>query len=125
MESLLPVKVLEEYRQFEIQLVEERGAAVCCLLFLTIHTALFLPGSQSLGSSGRSQNFCNGCTIWIHSPCFYSPSFGPLPTPLLFRLLLNLLHLYLPQGISVLFLRVQAQHSGSRNVYTHFLENYD
>lgn len=118
MKSLLPIKVLEPYRQFEIQLVEERGAAVCCLLFLTIQTALFLPGSQSLGSSGGSQNFCNGCTIWIHSPCFYSPSFRPLPTPLLLRLLLNLLHLYLPQGISVLFLKESKHSTVVREMFT-------
>lgn len=81
MKSLLPVKVLEKYRQFGIQLVEERGAAVCCLLFLTIHTALYLlvlkVWDLVVGLRISAMGVLSGCTV----PAFTFRPLGPCQFP--------------------------------------------
>lgn len=124
MYSLLPVKVLEKYRQFGIQLVEERGAAVCCPLFLTIHTALFCWFSVwalVVGLRISPMGVLSGSTVPALLSVLWTLANSP---PLSFAAELAPF-MPSPGYLSLVLRKVQAQQSGSKHVYTHFLGSYD
>lgn len=76
--EFIPVKILERYKRFWMQLLEQR-AAVVWLSAITDNTVLHLTVWALV-----SQNLLSRFTIWIHNPCLYSVSFHPLPGPLAF-----------------------------------------